>query len=142
MLCPIINAAYNRQCSDGLNLLQSPSISHSGCWNFFLFVDGRTDEFHREDDCAYTFITIPKQVMNSNQHCSHQPLFLFKLNEEQKLILPMSPDLTFFYNASFLTHRQSYIPPVVDNSRRFYNISSYANEKLFNHLRLSFHRMK
>ena len=47
-----------------------------------------------------------------------------------------------FYNASFLTHRQSYVPPPGDETQKFYNISSYANEKLFNHLRKSFQRLK
>ena len=54
----------------------------------------------------------------------------------------MSDDLSFFYNASFLTHRQFFDPSSSDDLDKFYNISTYANEKLFNHLRKSFHRLK
>ena len=60
MLCPIINAAYDMQYNKGIQLLKNELTSDVGCWNSFLFVEGRTDNFHTEDDCAYTFITAPQ----------------------------------------------------------------------------------
>ena len=60
MLCPIINTAYDIQCNEGINLLNNELTSDVGCWNAFLFVEGRTENFHSEDDCACTFITVPQ----------------------------------------------------------------------------------
>ena len=138
MLCPIINAAYDMQCKEGIALLNKELTSDVGCWNAFLFVEGRTHNFHCEDDCAYTFITVPQQERRIYTHPQHEPCFLFKLNESQTLTLPLYNDLSFLYNASFLTHRQRYEPAVNMDDNKFFNISSYANAKLFNHLRKSF----
>ena len=85
-------------------------------------------------------ITVPNQHIDREKHPSQQPAFIFKINEQQNITLPLTSDVTFFYNASFLTHRQSYTPTETKDSHKFYNISSYANEKIFNHLRLSFER--
>ena len=60
LLCPIINAGFNKQAAEGIELLQRSKISNDGCWNSFMFVDERTEAFHRENDCAYTIITVPK----------------------------------------------------------------------------------
>ena len=141
LLSPFINAAFDKQSKEGIQLLDPRCTSNNGLWESFLFVNGRTDNFHREYDCAYTYITVPKQSINSQQHFTHQPTFMFQINEDQKISLQMTNDLSFFYNASFITHRQSYFPPVDNDDQPFYNISSYANEKLFNHLRKSFHRL-
>ena len=138
MLCPIINAAYDMQCKQPIDLLKNEVTSDVGCWNTFLFVEGRTDNFHCEDDCAYTFITVPQQQRRLYFHPQHEPCFLFKINETQTLTLPLHNDLSFIYNASFLTHRQRYEPVANKEENMFFNISSYANAKLFNHLRKSF----
>ena len=141
LICPIINAAFDRQCDNGLELLQSRDASDNGNWNSFLFVNGRTEKFHREDDCAYTYITVPNHYIDKTQHCTNQASFLFQIDEERILSINMTNDLSFFYNASFLTHRQSYIRSPDEDKNNFYNISSYSNEKLFNHLRQSFKRL-
>ena len=140
MLCPIINAAYDMQCKKGISLLQNVITSDVGCWNAFLFVDTRTDNFHCENDCAYTFITVPQQERRIYAHKQDGPCFLFKINETQTITLPLHNDSSFIYNASFLTHRQRYEPVANEGDNMFFNISSYANEKLFNHLRKSFDR--
>ena len=140
LLSPILNAAFDKQCGNGTKLLQPVDSSDDGCWNSFLFIDTRTESFHRENDCAYTMITVPNQHMDREKHPSQQPAFIFKINEQQNITLPLTSDVTFFYNASFLTHRQSYTPTETKDSHKFFNISSYANEKIFNHLLLSFER--
>ena len=106
-----------------------------------MFVDGRTDNFHTEKECAYTFITVPQQVLQSNVEDCNKPKFIFKIDEDRHLILPLITGLSFLYNAIFLTHRQSNNPSTKKEAKKFFNISSYANEKLFDHLRLSFKRM-
>ena len=47
-LMPIINSAYNKQCSYGSSLLKNCSSAEYGCWNSFLNVNMRTNEFHRK----------------------------------------------------------------------------------------------
>ena len=119
LLSLIINAVFDRQSCAGLKLLESRDVSDNGGWNLFLFVNGRTHQFHREKNCAYTYITVPKQSIDNAQHCTHQPTFLFQINEDQKLSIPMSDDLSFFYNDSFLTHCQSYVPSLGDDNTFF-----------------------
>ena len=139
-LCPIVNAAYQMQSKNKTKLLHTLDECDAGFWNAFLFVDGQTEQYHTEPDCAYTFITVPQQIMRSDRQLSQRPFFIFKVDEDRKLFLPLTPHLAFMYNANFLTHRQSYVPLSDKDEPRFYNISSYSNEKSFNHLRQSFHR--
>ena len=104
-------------------------------------MESRTEIFYIKKDCAYTYITIPNQVVEHNTSPgAHKPLFIFKINENLQINLPLSIDLEFVYNAKFLTHRQEYTQRFEQCRAKFYNIPSYANEKLFNHLRASFAR--
>ena len=50
-------------------------------------------------------------------------------------MLPLSNDLSFLYNGKFVTHRQVYYLDEHDLEKLFFNLSSYGNEKIFNHLR-------
>ena len=95
-------------------------------------MNGKTDNFHRENDCAYTFITVPNQILTKRKHILEQPHFFFQIKEDMKLSLLLTDDTIFLYNASVLTHIQSYYHNQDDNY--FYNISKYANNKIFNHL--------
>ena len=140
LISPIIDAAYHRQKAAGISLLQKTSSSDNGCWNSFLNVNARTQDYHTETDCAYTFVTVPTQVVNKSITIAAKPVFLFKITEQVELMLPLCNDLTFVYNACYLTHKQSYNQLGDRRSVNFYNITSYANEKNFNHLRKSFER--
>ena len=141
LLNPIIDAAYHRQTSSELNLLQKTLSSENGCWNSILNVDGCTDMYHTESDCSYTFLTVPKQVVDKSLTVADKPVFLFKVTQNVQLLIPLCNDLSFVYNSHFLTHRQSYNPHEVSSDVRFYDITSYSNEKIFNHLRKSFNRL-
>ena len=90
LISPIIDSAYKIQIAKGKDVLEDVATSSSGCWNSFLYVNGRTDEMHTEMDCAYTFITVPKQVIDHIQHCTHQSRFMFQIKEEQRLFLLIS----------------------------------------------------
>ena len=96
LLCPIINAVFDRQCSEGLHRLHRRKLSNQGCWNSFLFIDGKTNTFHRENDIAYTMITVPKQEINRNLHPSYKPEFLFQINEAYILTVSFMNDELFF----------------------------------------------
>lgn len=141
LLSPIINTAYWKQCKDDINLLHMNAGSDIGCWNTIMFVDGRTNEYHRENDCSYTYITVPRQNMIKDRQCYEKPHFSLKIDEERVIMLPLLDNISFFYNASFLMHRQSYTPIADGVNNCFFNVSSYSNEKLFNHLRKSFNRL-
>ena len=140
LLCPIINAAYQKQSDANMQLLDKGNTYGEGLWNCFMFVDGKTENFHTEKDCSYTFITVPQQILHSNLTDNERPKFVFKIDEERELSLPLVNGVSFLYNATFLTHRQRYDAILKKDEPRFFNISSYSNEKLFNHLRLSFKR--
>ena len=142
LLNPIIDAAFQRQITSGFNLLQKSANSDNGCWNSILNVDGVTDNYHTEHDCSYTFLTVPTQVMDKRLDIATKPVFLFQLTEHVQLMIPLSNDLSFVYNSQFLTHRQSYNPLGEKIAQKFYNITSYSNEKIFNHLRKSFSRLE
>ena len=66
LICPLINVAYKRQQDVGINMLESQGTAYNRCWNSFLFVDGRTYNFHTEKYCAYTFIIVPLQDLKSD----------------------------------------------------------------------------
>ena len=140
-LCPIINAAYTKQVNNECQLLRPMYNEDDQFWNAFLFVDGRTENYHVENDCSYTLITVPKQLVKTDISLDERAYFIFKIEQDRDLYLPLTPHLTFMYNASFLTHRQSYVPFQDKDEPRFYNISTYSNEKIFNHLRKSFQRL-
>ena len=86
--------------------------------------------------------TIPKQTFKTSKAGNTHSTFLFQLDEDRVLSISMTDNLTFFYNGSFVTHCQSYEPSIDDPINKFYNVSSYANEKLFNHIRNSFVRLE
>ena len=70
----------------------------------------------------------------------NKPIFLFKLSMKQKIILPLSDNISFVYNGKFNTQCQAYDKGAQDDKQSFYSISSYGNEKIFNHLRKTFQR--
>ena len=98
------------------------------------------EDFHIERDTAYTIISVPNQVIKTNRLADEYACFKYKITESLEISLPMVTNLCFMYNANFLMHRQEYVADLSPDGNRFYNISSYANEKLFNHLRKSFQR--
>ena len=59
MLAPILNTAFSIQKSIGKNILIPLKVSKSGSWNTHIFINGCTEKFHVEKDCAYTCIHVP-----------------------------------------------------------------------------------
>ena len=141
LLSPILDTAQKIGKSMGDTVLSEVNTATSGCWNAFLYVDGRTEQLHTERDCAYTLITVPLQVVKADIPLCHKPLFLFKLGDSDQLVLPLLTNTSFLYNGNFVTHRQAYDPKGNPGDRSFYNISSYGNQKIFNHLRCTFARI-
>ena len=110
LLSPIVDVA-NKITNDNLDtdkLLMEGENSSKGCWNAMLNVNGKTELFHTERDCTYTFITVPHQVMKKEISPVHKPYFIFKANSKTQILIPLVTGLSFVYNARFLTHRQAY----------------------------------
>ena len=87
-------------------------------------MDGRTEQYHVESDCAYTFVTVPWQDRNGKISDLTSPAFIFKVTNEVQLMIPLLNHTSFFYNANFMTHRQTYNPSSHKERDVFYNISS------------------
>ena len=73
-------------------------------------------------------ITVPKQMGSASRKHTNKPMFLFKLNNKNKLMIPMASGVDFVYNGQCITHRQSCVSNDKNTDNVFYNISSYANE--------------
>ena len=104
-------------------------------------MNGRTENMHCEKYCAYTLITVPSQVVWKNVPLYKQPVFLFQVGTKEQSMLPLVNNISFVYNGNFLMHRQALTPIEHSNSPKFFNISSYGNAKMFNHLRRTFERL-
>ena len=69
-------------------------------------LNGQTSNFHSDQDCTYTFFTVPKQDMNMNNGNKYQRVFLININDENTFAFPMTHNLSFVYSGNFITHRQ------------------------------------
>ena len=132
----IIDAGYDNQKIVGSNDLKLLPIKDSCCWNMYICCNAQTKEFHSENDVGYTLISVPNQNIPSFKKT---PTFLFKLNERKDIGLELTNEISFLYSGLFLEHRQA-MTSDQDKKIPFYNVSSYSNRKLFNHLKKSLHR--
>ena len=41
-----------------------------------MYIDGRTEQLHAEQDCAYTLITLPIQIIEADIPLRHNPIFI------------------------------------------------------------------
>ena len=140
LLSPILDLAYQRQQSIDRKILTPLKVSQNGCWNSHIFVNSCTSTFHVEKDCSYTCIHVPNQDFTKKDNICEVPGFVFQFNDSQRLIIQLNRMVSIMYNAQCLMHRQVYYPEngATDN---FFNVATYANEKLFNHLRKTFNRL-
>ena len=127
MLAPILNIAFEIQNKIERKVLTPTKVTSSGSWNTHIFVDGCTEKFHTEKDCAYTCIHVPIQDYAINAMMNRKPAFIFQLNESQALLLPLTQPVSLMYNAQFICHRQAYYPEST-HTESFVNVSSYGNK--------------
>ena len=95
LISPMLYAANNIQDTKSYEGLTKVKTSNLGCWNAFMFVNGRTDELHTEKDCAYTCITVLKQKRNVKTALKNKPLFIFKLSTKQHLVITLMNNISF-----------------------------------------------
>ena len=96
-------------------------------------------KYHTEPDYSYTVIRVPQQ----NAMTGLYPSFLFKINDTITLSLEMKQKTSFIFSGTFLTQRQSIIRSnkVKPGQGLFFNISTYGNQRLLNHVIKSCERM-
>lgn len=151
LLCPIINVAYEHQQDKSIDInLKKVKTSDIGLWQSSICVNSITKTFHTEKDVTYTIITVPShgssKKLSPSSEKRRDSYFLFKINEETCFSIKMQDQISFFFNGTTLTHKQFCLDGYKNdqhykNIEPFFNISSYGNEKLFRHLRLSLDRI-
>ena len=136
---PVLHVAKHLQKYKGDVKLIPTSYSDYGIWKSVFCVNAVTEEVHCEDDCSYTVITVPRQqaILRKRKY-----KFMFKLNDKETVAIPMNQELTFMFSGKFLLHKQSCnIHDQLGRDDYFFNFGTYANKKLFNHIRCSFARV-
>ena len=140
-ISPIVDTASKIQQEDGdVNLKKCPGYQ-SGCWQSQVCINACTRRFHTENDCTYTIITVPNQVNTSKSSDSIPQFdFLYMIKPKCYVGIDMKIGTTFLFSGYMLTHRQHCYPPPESNDY-FFNLASYGNKRLFNHLKTSLLRI-
>ena len=140
LISPVVDTAFEIQKKVGdINLQPLPS-SKNGCWQTSICINAQTNQFHNENDCTYTLISIPYQTYFSRPSKKDRYHFIFKLSNTELIHLNFIPGVSFIFSGLFLTHRQNKNNNNTLSNDVFYNIASYGNKRLFNHLRKSINK--
>lgn len=107
-----------------------PSFA-KGMVSAYICHNAQSYDRHIETDCTYTMIISPMCGPGLND--TEIYVFEFEWNGESDMIqLLMNQGTIVYYNGHGIGHRQ--INKVSGSVGNFWNISSYANQKLFNHI--------
>jgi hypothetical protein len=140
LILPELDVAHDMQRHYSDINLKLRGKSSENMWSTNVCINTTTEEYHIEKDNSYTLITVPLQNFNLQKIKGNIYDFRFKLNDQVCISLPMTPDVTFMFSVTFLTHRQNGNSSLDKNSNEFVNLSSYGNHKLFTHIHKSFAR--
>ena len=141
IISPIVSTAFELQSFKKNINIKEGYASNSGCWQSSICVDATTGEFHSENDCTYTLITIPNQSTIKSQPAGDNFHFLISLTEKKILNIPLHSGISFVFSAQFLTHRQHRNAYIYSNDDDvFFNVASYGNKRLFHHIKKSFNK--
>ena len=146
IICPILNIV-NQIETNTIDLnFKKQQTGDNGLWQSSICVNAVTKLFHIERDVTYTLITVPKQKkVKSGCKKNRETFFLFKLNNDNCIAIPMIDQTSFIFSGTMLTHRQFSMDGYMNKKKRecinpYFNIASYGNEKLFRHIRTSLNR--
>ena len=120
-----------------IKLLQEGMVCAYVCLNAQTYIS------HTELDCAYTMIVSPLCALGLNDYITHA--FEFQWNGNDNLIeILMTQGSTIYYSGYGISHRQKSLFYSNDTNRGtyFWNISSYANKRLFDNAMATFRRHK
>ena len=141
LISPVIDVAYNMQKEYGdINLKATKGINN-GIWMATIALNAQTSQFHSENDCTYTLVTVPRQCVRMNKGNNFERVFLIKLNEDNIFGIPLTHSLSTVFSGNFITHRQHIDSRCYNDGSLFYNIVSYGNQRLYNHIRKSLSRI-
>ena len=101
LLCPSLNVAYMKKQKKGDDILKAVVSSDSLMWQSQICVNASTAIFHNENDCTYTVITVPNNIVLNKKKERNMPCFLLHLNECNIVSIPMVNKLSFFSVAYF-----------------------------------------
>ena len=138
LISPILDVAYSEQKHKGYINLKKVQSSDHGCWQTQVCVNASTEKFHTEKDCTYTLIHVPKQKKSSD--VNQQYRFVFQLMKHMNICITLRYGVSFIFSGQFLTHRQQCTKPHNTTDDFFFNIASYGNNRLYSHIKKSFHR--
>jgi len=142
IIAPVIETSYEIQLRHkDMNLKETPSISN-GCWQTSICINAETKEYHTEHDCTYTLISVPNHSVPKPSLSSSKYDFLFRLTDNQSINITLKPGISLMFSGLFLTHRQNKSNDTTDTENNFFNIASYGNQRLFNHIRKTYNRNK
>ena len=140
LISPVLDTAYKlRNKIDCVNLSQVMS-NDCGAWQLITYANAPTSILHTESDCTYTLIGIPFHKLKRSKKSKRDSVFIFQLNYDQKIPLPLQRGLLFVFSGLFLIHYQNYPKHLDKNGGLFYNVVSYGNKKLFSQLHCLFMR--
>ena len=140
LISPVLETAFEIQKETGSINLQSFPSSKNGCWQTSICVDAQTSHFHTENDCTYTLISVPDQVCFKSSANSNNYSFIFKLSNTELINLNLIPGVSFIFSGMYLTHRQNKNRDETSTNDVFFNVASYGNKRLFNHIRKSINK--
>ena len=140
LIAPVLTVAYYQQASKGdINFKTVPSFK-CGLWHSAVCINAQTTQFHTENDCTYTLITVPKQETNMKPFLRRQYNFLFKLKLHENIAIELVTGVTILFSGTFLTHRQHCDRASSSMDGIFFNFASYGTERLYRHIMTLFHR--
>ena len=146
IICPILNIVNQIETNTIELNFKKQQTGDNGLWQSSICVNAVTKLFHIERDVTYTLITVPKQKkVKSGCKKNRETFFLFKLNNDNCIAIPMIDQTSFIFSGTMLTHRQFSMDGYMNKKKRecinpYFNIASYGNEKLFRHIRTSLNR--
>ena len=138
LISPIIDVAYLEQEKRGSINLKKTESAELGLWETTVAVNGHTLNFHVEEDASYTVVSVPNQCNDKKRNREYR--FIFQLKQQVNICMTMKYGLVFMYSGKFLTHRQQCTNPCAPKEELFFNLVSYSNKRLYNHIKKSFDR--
>ena len=138
-IAPVFHVAEKLQSIIGNINIKKGKYAEYGIWKSVFCVNAQTTEMHSEDDCSYTVITVPKQIL-FDKKTKYE--FHFQFNAEESIYLDMNNPISFMFSGKCLLHQQMCNNTHENAHSSFINFATYTNKKLFNHVKKSFGRVK
>lgn len=99
LIAPLMNVANNEKSLKGnINLKQVP-LYPDVLWKSDISVNGRTSEFHAENNSTYDVISTPEQEQRSKS--KYEYVYLFKAKDKHNISIRLAEVIYFHTQASY-----------------------------------------